>query len=629
MRSFLLSIIFVGTQFLIKAQDTTRVVQNDTVRAKLVQVTPYYSQDLHISTNYLKNIDDADLLGFSSGVSIFNALRGQIPGLVISPCVITGVPGFRYEYYSRKNAAVLLDGIPFNASIADYLNFNASEFSAITALPSPNSLSFLDLPTTGAISLTSKNGEGFGKPTFEYNTNLLAGWEEFNTPIGTFREKKYWNLYNSLSYSQDFGKLDMRASYSAMNRWVNPGSIKSPMSHFLKINTGYKLSDRGEIRTIVSAMLRKRELSYNPFSMPSEIVNEELNQRFLTGNISAKYGLNNWLKLTGQVSFSAHDSLFNRESSQYSFSKRRKDGQVQANAYLVAIGSMESSMKISGFAGIQHTNMRLTLRDFTGTGKQPFERTYLSGGSEIGYKKYLFTKLLLKVPVSKNDKLNYSVSGSFVFSELFKNLSIFSGKIRASFGKNHFTADSSYPWQRSTFILSRSILPVTSLEWGADFSFIQERFSVSVTRFVDKWEVNPPRVITLEKKGFEGDVSYLLIRKPKSNLKTGAVFSFFGDSDFRGSLLAQLTKNKSFVNVIVERVSITTWHDSQSFTRLREVTVGQNISGGFLEKTWLKHINLGISARNIYDFQASQLSDYEELDFDFIKSIHLNLTMVF
>jgi hypothetical protein len=629
MQSLLLSVIFVGAHFLINAQDTTRVVQSDTMRTNVVQVTPYFSQNLYTSGNYVKKIDDADLLRFSSGVNIFNVMRGQVPGLVISPYVVTDVPGFRYEYWNQKNASVLIDGIPFNASIADYLNFNASEFLTITAIPSANSLSFLDMPTTGAISLTSKSGEGFDKPTFEYNTNVLAGWEKHNSRTGSFTEKD-WNLYNSLSYSQDFGKLDMRASYSAMNRWLKPGSIKSPMSHFLKLNTGYKLGDRGEVRTIVSAMLRKREINYSPFSMPAEVVNEELNQQFLTGNISAKYGLNNWLNVTGQISVSTHDSLFNRESTQFSYSRHRKDGQVQANAYVVANGSIGSSMEIFGFAGVQHTTMKISLNDFTGTGEQRFERTYLSGGSEMGYKKYLFSNILLKVPVSQNDKLNYSISGSFVFSELFKNLSMTFGKLRGSFGKNHFTAYSSYPWQRSAFIISRAMSPVISLEWGADFSFIDSRLLVSLIRFNDKWEVNFPGVSEIERKGFEGDVSYLFVRKPNATLKTGAVFSFIGDDDFRGSLLAQLTRGRIFISIMAERVSITTLYTgTQSFTRLRDITIGQSIGQNLSSKYWLSQINVGISARNIYDFNGSISVDYERMNFDFIKSINVNISLEF
>lgn len=632
MRSLLISGIFVGAHFLIIAQDTTRVAQRDTVETNVVQVTPYFAQNVHTSGIYVKKIDNPELLRFSSGVSIFNVLRGQVPGLVISPYVVTDVPGFRYEYYSQKSASVLIDGIPFNAAVADYLNFNASEISTITAIPQANSLSFLDLPTTGAISLTSKNGEGFDTPTFEYNTNLLAGWEERNTRTGSFTEKD-WNLYNSLSYSQDFGKLDMRVSYGAMNRWLRPATFNYPMSHFLNLNTGYKLNDRGEVRAIVSATLRKRESNYtraeitSPFPIPADTINEELNQQFLIANISAKYNLNNWLRLTGQIAMSTHDSVFNRESTQLSYSKHRKDGQVQANAYLVANKSIGSSIEVTGFAGVQHASMKLSVGDFSGSGEQRFERTYLSGGSEIGYKKYLFTKLLLKVPVSQNDNLNYSLSGSFIFSELFKTLPMTSGKLRGSYGRNHFTDYSTYPWQRSAFIVSRSISLVTSLEWGADFSFVDKRLLVSLTRFNDKWDVDFPGV--LEQKGFEGDVSYLLVRKPNSNLKTGAVFSFFGDDDFRGSLLAQLTKGKNFISIMVERVSITMFSDSQSFTRLRDISIGHSIGNDQSSKSWLNQIDIGISARNIYDFNNSRFADYEQQTFDFIKSININISLKF
>jgi hypothetical protein len=625
----LITALVVTFSTLSYAQDSVRIALPDSTQRKSIAVTPYYKQEIRSSGSYIKKIEDADLLRFSSGLSIFNVLRGQVPGLVISPYAVMAVPGFRYEYWSQKNASVLIDGIPFNASITSYLNFNASEFSTIAAIPSANSLSFLDLPTTGAISLTSKSGEGYDKPAFEYNTNVLAGWEEVNSRTGSFTEKD-WNLYNTLSYSQDFGRLDMRASYSAMNSWLKPGSIKSPMSHFLKLNAGYKLGDQGEVRTIVSALLRKREISYSPFSMPAEVVNEELNQRFLTGNISAKYGLNDWLTVTGQISVSTHDSLFNRESSQFSYSRHRKDGQVQANTYIVANRSTGSPVEISGFAGVQHTIMKISLNDFTGTGEQRFGRTYLSGGSEIGYKKYLFTNMLLKVPVSQNDKLNYSISGSFVFSELFKNLPMTFGKARGSFGRNHFTDYATYPWQRSAFIISRSLVPVTSLEWGADFSFVDNRLLVSLIRFNDKWEVNFPGISEIERKGFEGDVSYLFVRKPNANLKTGAVFSFINDDDFRGSLLVQLTRGRSFISIMAERVSITTLYTgTQSFTRLRDITIGQSIGQDLSSKYWLSQINIGICARNVYDFNSSRFTDYEQQNFAFIKSVNVNISLEF
>jgi len=635
MRLILLSFFFMGTHFLTKAQDTAPIEQ-DSLNWESVLYTSYYSQSLAASGTYVKVVQDSNLFKFSSGVSVFNVLRGQVPGLVISPFAVLGVPGFRYEYYSQKSASVLLDGIPFNASITDYLNFNASEFSEVTVVPSPNALSFLDLPTTGAVILTSKNGKGITKPTFECHSNLLMGWAERGSRSGTFTEKD-WNLYNSLSYAQDFGKLDIRLSYGAINRWPSDRFIRPeyPMSHFLKFNAGYKLGNRGEIRAVLSATLRKQnettitEEITNPFPIPADTAYTALNQQFVTANLTAGYRLTDWLRLTGQLSVSAHDSTYTGESTQSSVSRQRKDGQAQVNTYAVVNKSFGSSLEVSGFAGLQYATMKLSLDDFTGNGEQNFDLSYLSTGTSVGFRKYMFTNLLLKVPLSENDKINYSVSGSFVFSELFKSIPISSGKIRYSFGRNNFTDYSSYPWQRSTFIVSRPIRPVASMELGGDFSFLDERLLVSLTHFNDKWAVDLPGISELQRKGFEGDISYLLIRKARANLKTGAVFSFFGDGDFRGSLLAQLTRGKSFISIMAERVSITLLADSQSFTRLRDITIGQSIGAGLLSKTWLSHLNLGISVRNIYDFTSSRNADYENQNFDFVKSVNINISMVF
>ncbi|QLH31168.1 MAG: hypothetical protein HWD62_00830 [Cyclobacteriaceae bacterium] len=93
-------------------------------------------------------------------------MRGQIPGLTTpSYAPSANASGLRTGPFPFVDDALLIiDGIPFNNNIGNYLNLNTFDFSSISAFSNTNALNFLGGVNSGAFVLTSKTGEGVVEP---------------------------------------------------------------------------------------------------------------------------------------------------------------------------------------------------------------------------------------------------------------------------------------------------------------------------------------------------------------------------------------------------------------------------------------------------------------------------------
>ena len=141
MKSYFLTVLLLNYLGVLVAQDPTPYAKTDTIFTPSFQVTPYFQQEVKDAGIYIKTINNNELLRFSSGVSIFNALRGQLPGLAIpayfSSTQFLGMRTGPYGYV--RDALVVIDGLPFNNSIENYQNLNAFDFSSISIFSNESS----------------------------------------------------------------------------------------------------------------------------------------------------------------------------------------------------------------------------------------------------------------------------------------------------------------------------------------------------------------------------------------------------------------------------------------------------------------------------------------------------------
>ncbi|MFN0217074.1 MAG: TonB-dependent receptor, partial [Saprospiraceae bacterium] len=211
-------------------------VKTDSIKTGYFTLTPALpKKQIHSSGNVVVCIDDTTYFQTNYGISIFNSLRGQVPNFTIDPYFKVRSIGWR-----SSTPLLVIDGLPYSQEIINSYNFNAIEFTSINLLISGNaSTLFGSNGANGAVILQTKSGEGKSKPTIEFNSYTTNSWnmiEEFNvtdirdsiinrvdslgiiTPDtvqfyeGENSKKRLtqWFLSNTLAYSQDFGKVDLR-----------------------------------------------------------------------------------------------------------------------------------------------------------------------------------------------------------------------------------------------------------------------------------------------------------------------------------------------------------------------------------------------------------------------------------
>ncbi|MBX2901520.1 MAG: hypothetical protein KF775_17850 [Cyclobacteriaceae bacterium] len=617
--------------------------KNDsTTKQEVIHYTPYYSQPVATAGTYVKSVADSNLFKFGPGIDVYNFLRGRVPNLVISPYVMLGPPGFRTEYYGMQAATVLVDGVPFNGAIGEYLNMSAWEYSSITASPSALALSFLDVPNKGIISLASRSGAGYKKLGVEFNSTPLAGVREFKTtnPGGGTSSITYqdWYWRNSIALLKDFGATDMRVSFSTMAPWMKPDEVgmKKPMSHFLNLNLGHKLGSQGEVRLLANTTLRPQSEKFNNpptqwFPANEGYVDSKL--LFLNLNLSGHYKFTDWLKVTAQTILTTQDSSYESQSTLIANrSTQKNDSQKRANLYLNFTKNIKG-FAWSGFAGVQYQVLRThrarTYLQNSGEFSHTFERTYASGGTSVTYKDLATLSAFIKAPLNGADSVNYSFSGTFNVASVVKVDWLTTAKVRAATGKNYFTNISSYPYQLFTdWQPLRAAIPVTSYEWGVDAGFFQNKLEIQITRFHEVLGYSPGSEIVI--KGIEGALGYRLVGSGNSTLKTQLASAWMNEgNDFRGSVLIDYMYNNLFVSAMAERIALSSVFTNQRFTRLRDVTVGLSIRPEWLAQAGMQSIDVSLSARNIFDFGGESLNDFEVINFDFIKSYMGSLTIRF
>jgi hypothetical protein len=131
--------------------------------------TPARAPYAHSNATFLLN--NKNLFSLNGGAHIANITRGQVPNFSITPAVTASTLSL------RGNAAVLLiDGTPVSGIFPTYYNLNSSEYESVTIIESNSNALSGSQALNGAISLKSRTGRGYDRPTFEFNSYSTLGW---------------------------------------------------------------------------------------------------------------------------------------------------------------------------------------------------------------------------------------------------------------------------------------------------------------------------------------------------------------------------------------------------------------------------------------------------------------------
>ena len=630
MRLILLSFFFMGTHFLTKAQDTAPIEQ-DSLNWESVLYTSYYSQSLAASGTYVKVVQDSNLFKFSSGVSVFNVLRGQVPSYTISSRATGACGGLRQSVLSSSRASIIIDGLPYSSAFNQYYNFNSLEFEKITVLPFNTMLLFDANDVGSVIILSTKSGRGYHKPTFEFNT--YNTWEKDgypSSPFGPGAEVTYWYTSNTLAYMQDFGKVDIRVSYNYLLEPKKFFGSYAPDFHNIKINTGFSAGNKFDIRLIADKRFNKydwRTIMNSP-PAPVDTTEQSGRQNFLQFNLTTRFSPIKHLDITSQIAQSQRDSAFSyyRKSDGYYYDGVKTDTRQLANLFLSSSKTFDRIF-INGFVGYQFTRLVVEPNRPTAVSNGKLDDQFLLAGisanyNETGYLNFSF----------KNSRFGYDnqakpesigISGALVFTKLLVTEFIAFGKLRGGWKLTSFVPYFEYP-QESQLLISST--PQTernhNLEVGLDLYLLNSKLKVTANYFRGKTlpDINTYFSESI-KQGLEADLNYSVLTKETLTYNSGLVFHTFqgkinqqANSDYAFNApeiklgwFNSIIKGKAALNFLMEFLHADFTHlypDSRATTlKFREVALGYNLSNDRGHKR--PSMRLDFIARNIIIFNST------------------------
>lgn len=482
---------------------------------KTIRITPYQADtDVNAIGGFAVITKDSLAFQNYAGQSVLNTLRGHVPNFAPGQNSISITPALR-----NVGPMLIIDGLPFNSRISPYTNLRSFDYQNIYAISGGSATPFGGIASNGAIFLESKSGKGFDKPTVEFNTAPTFTW------AGGGSEVRYdqWYITNSIAYQQDFGKADTRVSYSYTHLPASDDYIYDSRSnyHNLKINTGFDVTDRFNIRLIIDENRLVNKYESAQIQWNTERIEYENTRKVnsLQGNLMLRYQVRDWLLLSSQSSLAKIGDL--NKSTLSSIPETSGDVERKfANMFASANLPLTNKFYVNAFAGVQLEKQEGDWRQFISSQTlvagnwstmESNTRTF-SGGIGIQYYNSFFVNYNYRLDrfneLADNNNIEptYSVTSSFVFSDAFKmsNRWFSSGKLRGSFGKAFYIEGQSYPFADMSQSLnlpngypSTLFRPMDrrNNEVGLDLAFFNNRLSVQATNFYEvnekSWAVLP------------------------------------------------------------------------------------------------------------------------------------------
>ena len=606
LRVSLLAVILIGSIRSAYSQDSTRNVVTDTL--EVVSISQYSKLDLRSSGAYIRKFDYSPSLSASSGISIFNALRGRVPGLTVpSYFGVANSSGVRTGPFPFVNDALLvIDGVPFNNFIGQYANLNAFDYSSIAAFSNTSALNFLGGSNSGAFVLTSKSGEGVEGPLFEFNAYATYGWDELNNPQTNQTYKAgEWYMSNAIAYSQDFGKIDTRVSYTAQKKFYE--SIAEPLIHYLKVNTGFVASPRLDLRLIVDGRFSKYDDTLRPIGSRPATMDESRAETFLNANLMAKYKLSTAFTVTSQLGTSSYYSNLTQTGQTFGGTEKVTNTYNQANLVLNGSKDLSKKVNVAGFAGFQlfdqtfeQANSAYGPYRINNNSKDNDRYPYFMGQGSFSIDRRFYASASYRDGTHVNSTNSsysatanaYSLSSSLIFTDWIGKSFLSFGKVRVSKGSHTVVLHGSYPPPDPRYIgiLGRAYpYEVTNFETGLDLGFLKSRLNVTLNYYQNQESFST--------RGWETDIRFKAVKKTNLDFDSGVVLSNsisqFGNAPesnpyLRLGFLNQVKLKSIQVSMLIESVTNYTGFASNtgfvntSFTMLRDISIGITLPDSFL-----------------------------------------------
>jgi hypothetical protein len=607
---------------------------------------------------------------------MFNVLRGQIPGLTIpSYAPSANASGIRVRpepFRFVTDALLIIDGVPFNNLIGNYLNLNTFDFSSVAALSNSNTLNFLGGVNSGAFVLTSKTGEGVAQPHFEFSAYGTRGWDEVpSVPVGQPEKIGEWYLANAIAYSQDFGAVDTRVSYTLQKKFSQ--LYGEPYIHNLKLNTGLVTSEKFDVRMFVDGRYSRFDDTVPASGLPDTTdTNETATDFFTNGNLVARYKFTNWLAATSQLTLNHYKLNTERTGTDWGLSTATTNSRQLANFFLTGTKQVSKNLSLSGFTGLQYT--RQDSEQFQSRYGPPLgelenkttwkdENPAFIAQASINYQDVFVISSHYKSGthnpafVDKYRATAYSISASFLFSKLIGNSIMNFGKFRTSFGEHNVMAFNNYPILNANYdflpIHKKYPFKVKNFEVGLDAGFLDSHLLITVNYFQNQESYGLLEFISfaIEKylnAGWEADIRFKPRNKTSLPFETGLVLSqtrykFYERNSevamskpfLQAGWFNQLKFKSIVLSALIELVNNYAGYESNtitdtSFTKLRDISIGIRLPKMlFLGKTSQDAI-LSLSGRNLIQLGVSGNDVEETLGLSlFQKSISIGLHLNF
>ncbi len=660
-------VAFLLFSFPALSQDTEFISTDSVPKPSLVLSPDLTSRPVESVHSFSTTINNKFLSHSYAGTSVLNLLRGSVASLQMDPALVfANTAGFR-----NSSTMLSVDGIPFHPEIGSFQNMNAFEYESISvASNANNNFSYGAAGVQGGIFLRSKSGENISKPSFEFNSYTSRNLT-YKDPVSLEPDDATWAFSNSIAYAQDFGVVDLRASYNFASIPFADTDEGYDRAHAFRLNGGVN-AGRFSAR-IIGEFRQEKYVEHQSLKFGALV-------KFLNGNALLQYRINDWLKITSQhlVSKANLDSYVDYNSDR--LDRDSNQPRQLHNAIVSLDKKVSDSFGVRAHAGYQFDKLETDLRmvsSFQGSTQLLKEETKSIFGG-VGFDINNIFYLDLNARKEDYDGFPYfteistwGAGASFVVSRLLvEDDSRFTAKLRSSIGKTNNSYAYHYPVLINLFSISfPSGTPLSNWDIGADFALADGRMTVSSSyyhytendvalRSPDNNAIIP--IGEFKKKGFElvAGVSpnlgnefkwnaRLTYNNPRARIRSDLSQELINDlvpggpiADWAGSMFNQFEYKNVFLNILVDirqGGNIFVYDNMYtpmieldgSFTKFRDITLGYGFGPEFLERINLDSAFISVSGRNLIQFNEKEFDAERYGIWPYLKSVSVSLSVGF
>lgn len=682
MRFLFLTLFFASAfaahgSFISLSSDTTKILA-DSVHRYILNPHDQVKSNQQLGF-YAAKVTDKMPFTIYAGMDVFSTLQGRVPFHLLPNANPTGTGTY------GTMPLIIIDGVAFNSNMAGIYNFNAYEYSQITASRSPAAgFAFGADSGNGSLFLTSKSGEGINNGEIQLNSFTTVNLDEQSDLTGATENNVRWIFNNSLSYAKDFGKIDTRVSYNFQSNPYNDTNDGHRHNHNIRVNTGADITRGLSARLILDFADGTDIIRYKAWQpTPGTEAEDKTHRSYLQGNLLLSYDFGNGLKILSRHMLGKLDNDLIRPRA-----ITRNDQDKRSHNFIGSFNKkFSNSFTLGSYAGFtfeKFSDYREQKSDnLIFTQEQNFDGWALIAGADAGVNDYFFIDYNFRRDnhsafPDNSDFNSHSISGSFIWSRVLRlNSSALSlGKFRSSYVDGNFGIGSLFPYIQED---ANSPLPLLlankSLDVGADLGFLKDRYRISVSWFRTTGKGLVPisgipggiapawTEIELNYFGWEYQMSGKVIQETNVQLETilswwaakNEIASMGGNPDtndnsrdfpggpyrtWRSTLINQLTYKNFFVSVLLDfrkdtsmflrrnGSGVTLQWDTKRMMLMPDLSVG--VMPLELKNSLVDRLVLSLSARNLFTIYDSD----KELSAGLLaplrqKSISLGVTATF